>query len=228
MTSRSSSPSGIPRTEISKRENQNNLNTPSDLPILILISNADHSPPLNPVPRLIYDVRNLPNPPKNLRDAHNGTSKRLQEWMESLPVFVAKRDVIKGEIEKAMLAIVRGGEDGDGGEIERDDDLKITELDEENHSGGHEGSAPDSDLESSSTGPEGPVLRVGIFCGMGRHRSVAMVELLSRLPWPGWEVQVQHRDMMQKRGQTKNSRGKRSRGMRGAETASTFQEDDVY
>ncbi len=97
-------------------------------------------------------------------------------------MFVAKRDVIKGEIEKAMEAIVRVGQ---------------------------EGSALDSGLGSSSSGPEGPVLRVGVFCAMGRHRSVAMVELLSRLPWPGWEVQVQHRDMMKRRGQTKNSGGKR-------------------
>lgn len=217
MTSRSASPSSIPIAEISNHDNQNTLNSSSDHPTLILISHA-HSPPFSPAPRLKFDVRNLPNPPKSVRDAHNGTSKRLQEWMESLPEFIAKRGSIRAEIEKAMDEIVRGGGVENGGENKRENNSKRTSSDEEEEEDSsdpnHEEHASDSDLESSSSSPSGPVLRVGIFCAMGRHRSVAMVELLSRLPWPGWEIQVQHRDMMKKRGQMKKSGGKGSRGMR--------------
>jgi RNase adaptor protein for sRNA GlmZ degradation len=39
-----------------------------DLPTLILTSHA-HTPSLDPAPDLKIDVRNLPNPPKQIRDA---------------------------------------------------------------------------------------------------------------------------------------------------------------
>jgi hypothetical protein len=44
------------------------------------------------------------------------------------------------------------------------------------------------------------VLRVGVFCEMGRHRSVAFVEELSRRKWPReWVVEVVHRDVDRRR-----------------------------
>jgi hypothetical protein len=52
---------------------------------------------------------------------------------------------------------------------------------------------------------------------------VAMVEVLSRKSWPGWEVRVEHRDISKKRGAGKKAGGKRGRGTRGG--ASTFAEE---
>jgi hypothetical protein len=55
-------------------------------------------------------------------------------------------------------------------------------------------------------------LRVGCFCELGRHRSVAFVEELARRKWPSeWEVEVCHRDVDQSRGKNKNQHHKQSR-----------------
>lgn len=48
---------------------------------------------------------------------------------------------------------------------------------------------------------DGLEVRVGIYCTIGRHRSVALVEELSRMEWPGWRVRVMHRDVAKKRGE---------------------------
>jgi hypothetical protein len=59
-----------------------------------------------------------------------------------------------------------------------------------------------NDVNASSRDQEGdkPELRISIYCAMGRHRSVAMVESLAQMTWPGWEVRVVHRDVERKRG----------------------------
>ncbi len=42
-----------------------------------------------------------------------------------------------------------------------------------------------------------------------------MVEELARSPWHAWRVEVEHKDISKKRGASKNSGGKDSRGIRG-------------
>lgn len=55
-------------------------------------------------------------------------------------------------------------------------------------------------------------LLVGCFCELGRHRSVAFVEELSRRKWPSeWEVEICHRDVDQSRSKNKNQHHKQSR-----------------
>ena len=55
-------------------------------------------------------------------------------------------------------------------------------------------------------------LLVGCFCELGRHRSVAFVEELSRRRWPSeWEVEICHRDVDQSRSKNKNQHHKQSR-----------------
>jgi hypothetical protein len=212
-----------------------------ELPVLVLASHG-HSPPLNPTPDLRIDVRSLPNPPKHIRDAYNGTSKRLQEWMKEDPVFITRRDAIRTEIEAAITK--------KKDEQEKKEVLKVESEDKRN----------DSQVQSSLTGPGTGVddlgnpsdheddnedvnassgneeenertadrmnFRVGIFCAMGRHRSVAMVEELAKMSWAGWQVKVEHRDISKKRGQGKKSgsRAKKSRGTRGG--ASSYVDDD--
>ena len=55
-------------------------------------------------------------------------------------------------------------------------------------------------------------LRVGCFCELGRHRSVAFVEELSRRKWPSeWEVEIYHRDVDHSRSKNRNQYHKQSR-----------------
>jgi hypothetical protein len=198
------------------------------LPTLVLISHG-HSPPLNPPPRLKFDVRSLPNPPKNIRDAHNGTSKRLQEWLNVDSRFIAKRDAIKAEIEAAMNQVLDEHERKDvlqlelvvEGKRDRDEDGEVETREnsgeDEESAGSEEEGTPSIENHETTESPSSqePELRVGIFCAMGRHRSVALVEDLSRLSWPGWEVRVEHRDISKKRGAGKKTGSRQSRGTRG-------------
>src|SRR5262245_7339596 len=52
-------------------------------PILRIISWGHRHGPLLPVPLLTIDLRKLPNPPKQVRGKHTGTSKMLREWLFS-------------------------------------------------------------------------------------------------------------------------------------------------
>ena len=66
--------------------------------------------------------------------------------------------------------------------------------------------------EDSDAGDRSQELRVGCFCELGRHRSVAFVEELARRKWPSeWEVEICHRDVDQSRGKNKNQHHKQSR-----------------
>lgn len=214
-----------------------------ELSPLFLISHG-HSPPLKPAPELKFDVRSLPNPPKHIRDAHNGTSKRLQEWMQTDAKFLARRDEIKVEIEAAMRGLTAAHEKRDilqlrpqhGGRINEDGRPSAgmgqhVEAEEENDEGSeNDEEGLSSDQESfggdDDSRDQTNTLRVGIYCAMGKHRSVAMVEELARLSWPGWCVVVEHRDISKKRGAGKKSGGKSSRGSRGGTMHSQF--DDNY
>ena len=207
MESPASKPSSLD-DNLTLPEYAQNLLPEAELPTLYLIS-FGHSPPLKPAPQLKFDVRSLPNPPKHIRDAHNGTSKRLQEWMQTDAKFLARRDAIKEEIEEAMagitaaqekryilkLGLQNGGitsEDVAGKHVEAEEEDAAPKCDEE----GSRSESMNGDTVSSRD--QITMLRVGVYCAMGKHRSVAMVEELARLPWPGWRVQVEHRDISKK------------------------------
>ncbi|PVH87629.1 hypothetical protein DL98DRAFT_509850 [Cadophora sp. DSE1049] len=231
-SSPSSSPSPI----------EENLNLPDyaqnvlqdvDLPVLILISHR-HAPPLNPRPQLRFDVRSLPNPPKHIRDALNGTSWRLQEWMLSDAMFGERRDAIRKEIEEEMtrmtaehekIDVLNLGQDAkwEPNEVPRETPEEEALSDEEQE---EDYTIPnEADSSSGESDQDASALRVGIFCAMGRHRSVAMVEVLAQMSWPGWQVEVQHRDVFKKRDSGKKSGGKQSRGTRGGVIPSHFEDD---
>ncbi|KAK3316848.1 hypothetical protein B0H66DRAFT_306556 [Apodospora peruviana] len=71
------------------------------LAVLLLTSHA-HSPPLQPPPRLKYDLRSIDNPPKALRDSHTGVSKRLREHLLSHQDFNDLLDRVEADIRLAM------------------------------------------------------------------------------------------------------------------------------
>ena len=204
-----------------------------ELLTLVLISHG-HSPPLNPPPRLRFDVRFLPNPPKHIRDAHNGTSKRLQEWMRTDAKFLTRRDEIKSEIEAAMTRMTAETEQrkiarlrSEQKDLTTEDSEPMVEMEqqiEEGEACDEEGPPDQDNIDNNDSTPrdQATLLRVGIFCAMGRHRSVAMVEELKNLPWPGWHVVIEHRDIFKKHGAGKKSSGQRSRGNRGGTMPTAF------
>jgi hypothetical protein len=231
MDSPGSSSASIVEDDLALPEYAQNLRPELELPTLVLISHG-HSPPLKPVPELKFDVRSLPNPPKHIRDAHNGTSKRLQEWMRTDAKFLVRRDAIKKKIEAVMTSMTAAREKKDIPRLETQHVGDIGHPDAHppevgQQGAGENGEAVKSDEKESSSDQESEedddtslsgktdTLRIGIYCEMGRHRSVAMVEELAKISWPGWHVKVEHRDVSDRRGAGNKSDGKRSRGLRG-------------
>jgi RNase adaptor protein for sRNA GlmZ degradation len=236
MDSSDSRPSS-PEENLALPEYAQSLLPEVEFPRLVLISHGS-SPPLNPASHLRFDVRSLPNPPKHIRDAYNGTSKRLQEWMQTDGRFIARRDEIKFEIEQALTTMTTTHEQKDILKLDtqRDEEhgSRSVGMSEEVEAEGKNNDGSGNDEEESTSSQESfhddavssrdgaTTLRVGIFCAMGRHRSVAMVEELAKLSWPGWRVEVEHRDISKKRGAGKKSGGKGSRGSRGGTIPTQF------
>lgn len=140
--------------------------------ILTLISHA-HSPPLQPPLTLKYDLRNVPNPPKQIRDSYTGLNKRLRSYMIVQSEFCALLERAEAEILQVMNAW---------------ESLDKSRSD----------SAAAGVMDSGHNGQE---IRIGCSCARGRHRSVAFVEELARKQWPAdWDVRVEHRDLYSSRG----------------------------
>ena len=174
-------------------------------PILILYSHG-RTLPLNPPPDLKYDLRSIPNPPKNARDAHDGRSKRLREHLLGELKFVQKLDEVESEILEAMeTRIAETTEKLENDQDRRDDGEESGEDGEEE---GHRSSEDEEEDKDEHDSTEA-VLRVGCNCALGHHRSVAFVEELARRKWPrNWSVQLIHRDIDRPRGNDKKARGK--------------------
>jgi RNase adaptor protein for sRNA GlmZ degradation len=179
-------------------------------PLVILISHA-HAPPLNPSPDLRYDLRTVPNPPKAIREGYTGVDKRLREHMRQYDAFGELLVRAEGDIRRVLVAMIAEkrysdvaveDEDGYGGVAHRDGEDEVYDG----------GSDVDNGIDEDDAN-NGPVLRVGVFCERGQHRSVAFVEELARLDWPKeWEIQILHRDLGKERGVGKGwrERGERS------------------
>lgn len=153
-----------------------------------------------------------------MRDAYDGTSKQLREWLvkESTSAsgngvgFVDRMDAIRAAVLRGMkefveeenLVVEKRTKDG---VLEREEEeVEVSTSEAERKVSLKEGGEEENEVM---------ILRVGIFCEMGRHRSVAMVEELARLEWPGWDVEVVHRNVeSKKRGSGKQERRKHGRG----------------
>jgi hypothetical protein len=102
--------------------------------------------------------------------------------------------------------------DEDGAEEATDDD--------------DESATNDSDNEVLRFSGNQVILRAGIYCAMGRHRSVAIVEELARMTWPSWEVKVLYRDILKKRGGRRDASKRSGRAVnRGGGGSSHVEED---
>lgn len=184
---------------------------------LLIVSHA-RSPPLHPPGDLKYDLRSIPNPPKHIRDAYNGTSKRLREWMLAEPEFVALVEKAVGEIEERMNAVEAqsAAEESPAtkeSETEEEEEADLPErdsesIDSDDEVDGDENDDDDDEAEITNL----PDLTVDVSCERGRHRSVAFAEELAARRWRDWNVQVIHRDVNTKRKQDGKHKQKRRGG----------------
>lgn len=76
---------------------------------LVIVSHA-HAPPLSPAPTLKFDLRQVKNPPKQIRDAYDGRSKRLRNHMLQEDGFVSLLNTAEADIR----AEISNMSDGDG------------------------------------------------------------------------------------------------------------------
>lgn len=88
-----------------------NLTTPTtDQPVLIITSHS-HRRPLSRPPSLKFDLRKVSNPPKHIRDAYDGRSKRLREHMMHMKDFQELLDAAKKSVQEEMaVVLMRDGE----------------------------------------------------------------------------------------------------------------------
>jgi hypothetical protein len=181
--------------------------TPPPQPILLLISHS-RTNPLRTPPDLKYDVRSVSNPPKQIRDKHTGVDKRLREHMLSHGDFVSLLDRAETEI-KALMTKMTVGDPAAGIPPLKEWKASRTRASrgvrqQREEEEGEEGD--DGDDEEEFDDEDRPMLRVGMLCVRGRHRSVAFAEELGLREWPKeWEVRVVHRDL----GRSRKDNGRR-------------------
>lgn len=182
--------------------------------------------PFRPAPQLKVDLRKVPNPPKAIRDAYTGVSKRLRDHMLEHDVFVELLKKAEAEIRATVESMIepwRADKELTGSTtreevISKEDELKNgEEEEEENVADVEEEDDNGSTIEDIVNESDRLVLTMGIFCAQGQHRSVAFAEELSRISWPKeWYLIVNHRDLGKKRGGATNQSG-RDRKIRGAD-----------
>jgi hypothetical protein len=200
------------------------------VPLLILTSYS-HVPPLTPAPRLKYNLRSTPDPPKSIRDAHTGISKKLRDHMLHQDSFVdlldkAEKDilhkmpVVEKEYKECLTPtspILERRRTWSQQKYSDDEEDEVGDEDDE------DGEAEDNEDDEDAV-KERPTLRVGVFCERGQHRSVAFVEELAVRDWPkAWEVKIMHRDLGKKKGAGNKGRNGRKPPVR---TASLVLDDD--
>ena len=120
------------------------------MPTIYISSFGHRRGPLVPTPDLSFDLRSLPNPPKNIRTSQTGLHKPLRNWLFSNPQ-------VQNRFNDIFESIKLGVQNAEANGV--------------------------------------PELHVGLFCELGKHRSVTVVEELSRQRFDGWNVVVKHRDV---------------------------------
>jgi len=192
--------------------------------VLIAITSHAHAPPLQPVPDLQYDLRTLPSPgPEKYASKYDGRGKRAREWVKGEAVYVellgrVEQEALKRgrelelEAEQEKVAQDKAREENKSNvkvetekvpESVKDDDTTVAEAADPETTEAQVVEKMDAlDLErvedSSQLATRIPpkVLRIGVSSEIGRDRSVAFVEELSRKKWPvEWAVEILHRDV---------------------------------
>ena len=198
-----------------------------DPAVLITITSYAHAPPLQPLPDLQYDLRTFPSPsPEKYASKYDGRGKRAREWVNGEARYVELLGKVENEVlvrgRELELEAMKEKTEREKTERERDETEKAEAQKKTPESAGDE--APmsavtdvtekseaelvekmgtvdlEDDLAQVAKGIPPKVLRIGVSSEMGRDRSVAFVEELSRKKWPvEWAVEVLHRDVDKQR-----------------------------
>lgn len=195
-----------------------------DPTVLIEITSYAHTPPLQPPPDLQYDLRTFPSPsPEKYASKSDGRGSRVREWVNTEAAYIQLLKQVEEE------ALKKGRELEAEKEIEERENAdkliaQSTENDAEPTSAITQSTESEKELveridalnleptqAQHAKGLLPPkILRIGVSSEMGRDRSVAFVEELSRKKWPvEWAVEVLHRDVAK---QQRNPRKGKARG----------------
>ncbi|KAJ5375903.1 hypothetical protein N7509_012789 [Penicillium cosmopolitanum] len=145
---------------------------------------------------LAYNIRHLPNPPRNLRTNSTGLSRRLQKEFlrnDNVEAFLLEvQEKLQAAIEEAYDQLIHSTL---GSETQQDPGI-VDEYHSQNAESGEDAPVENFDVD----------IFVTICCEEGRHRSVAFVEELARRlavfkhgdrPSQYWKIliDVKHRDI---------------------------------
>ena len=193
---------------------QNPTTPTTEQPVLILISHS-HRRPLSCPPHLKFDLRKVSNPPKHIRDAYDGRSKRLREYMLHMEDFTSLLETAKKSIEVDMTMFVQNGQ-GESSAVMLGcldaPSLQGRLTDHQSCAEAHGATPQVPEVKDDvSENPQGNAVQlvVSCFCERGRHRSVAFAEELSRYKRPReWAVEIHHRDVDEANGKKQDRRKK--------------------
>ena len=191
---------------------QNPTTPTTEQPVLILISHS-HRRPLSCPPHLKFDLRKVSNPPKHIRDAYDGRSKRLREYMLHMEDFTSLLETAKKSIEVDMTMFVQNGQ-GESSAVMLGcldaPSLQGRLTDHQSCAEAHGATPQVPEVKDDvSENPQGNAVQlvVSCFCERGRHRSVAFAEELSRYKRPReWAVEIHHRDVDEVHGKKQDHR----------------------
>ena len=200
--------------------------------VLLTLTSYQHIPPLQPSPDLKYDLRDFPSPEKHVRSKYDGRTKRLRDWLSREPEYTEylgkveaeilakgkelqmeaeeKEEQEKAEADKAIAAAAAPAEPV---EVPLPESAPQSAVEQEERSttptadhAQSEADAEEDEKKDKLTLHKPMNLRVGVSCEMGRHRSVAFIEELSRRKWPvEWAVEIVHRDVRKQRNPRKGT-----------------------
>jgi RNase adaptor protein for sRNA GlmZ degradation len=129
-------------------------------------ANGPYRASYTPTRLLRFSVRDIPNPPAQLRRTHTGLSSRLRKEVLASTAARARLHDMTEHVTDAMASLENGG--------------------------GDHASSPTKDGPISTE----TRLLVVITCEEGKHRSVSFVETLAKeVKRRGWVISIVHRDL---------------------------------
>jgi len=116
---------------------------------------------------------------------------------------VSRRGEIRPNIERVIAEVMVKDKaklvSEDGNELHNISGLSENDFSRERNNNvaeDHNVDSISSDVDSHSTSNSIELLRTS--CEIGKHKSVALVEILSEIPWPCWQIEVLHRNISKK------------------------------
>ncbi|KAJ6259552.1 hypothetical protein Dda_5189 [Drechslerella dactyloides] len=169
---------------------------------VVISSSGAHYGPLQPPATLRYDLRKIPNPPKQLRDTLDGRSKKLRNHLTNDEQFMQLLDTIHADILREVgqlqaaptndetSATTQHFQQLHGPDYAQLESAGNDAVDKEYSLNVGESAVREAKVEDDRK------LTVNCFCHRGRHRSASMVEELARLRWPAdVDIEIFHRDI---------------------------------